>query len=70
MDALNILLFDDQTVVYFGLSHMPGLLDSLLEHWRRGLMNMFDICEDLEPTDDTDNEQANKRIKVKSAFIS
>ena len=24
LDILNILLFDDQTVVYFGLHHMPG----------------------------------------------
>lgn len=35
LDALSVLLFDDHTVVYFGLQHLPGLLDVLLEHFRR-----------------------------------
>ncbi|XP_049954817.1 trithorax group protein osa-like [Schistocerca serialis cubense] len=42
LDILNILLFDDSTVAYFGLAHMPGLLDVLLEHFRRSLADMFD----------------------------
>ncbi|PSN43617.1 hypothetical protein C0J52_16379 [Blattella germanica] len=42
LDVLNILLFDDTTVAYFGLAHMPGLLDVLLEHFRRSLADMFD----------------------------
>lgn len=42
LDVLNILLFDDSTVAYFGLAHMPGLLDVLLEHFRRSLADMFD----------------------------
>ncbi|XP_049844222.1 trithorax group protein osa-like isoform X5 [Schistocerca gregaria] len=42
LDILNILLFDDTTVAYFGLAHMPGLLDVLLEHFRRSLADMFD----------------------------
>ena len=42
LDVLNILLFDDTTVAYFGLTHLPGLLDVLLEHFRRSLADMFD----------------------------
>ncbi|XP_018024844.1 trithorax group protein osa [Hyalella azteca] len=65
LDVMNILLFDDQTVVYFHLLHMPGLLDCLLEHWRRGLINMFSICEDLEPEyDSSDQRRSAKRIKA------
>ena len=41
LDTLNILLFDDHTVQYFGLSHMPGLIEMLVEHWRRCLVNIF-----------------------------
>ena len=48
LDVLNILLFDDLTVVYFGLQHLPGLLEVLIEHLRRSLINMFDICSELE----------------------
>jgi len=43
LDTLNILLFDDMSVVYFGLQHMPGLLDILLEHFRKALDTMFDM---------------------------
>ena len=35
LDALSVLLFDDHTVVYFGLKHLPGLLDVLLEHFTK-----------------------------------
>lgn len=48
LDTLNALLFDDSTVVYFGLQHLPGLLDILLDHFRRPLMELFGICYDLE----------------------
>lgn len=64
LDILNILLFDDQTVVYFGLHHMPGLLEALIEHLRRGLINMFDICSELELGRDDEATGANKRVKV------
>lgn len=64
LDVLNILLFDDQTVVYFGLHHMPGLLEALIEHLRRGLINMFDICSELELGSDEKATGANKRVKV------
>lgn len=42
LDTLNILLFDDVSVAYFGLQHMPGLLDCILEHFRKALDDMFD----------------------------
>lgn len=42
LDVLNVLLFDDTSVAYFGLSQWPGLLDLLLEHFRKCLRDMFD----------------------------
>ncbi|XP_076648322.1 trithorax group protein osa isoform X5 [Halictus rubicundus] len=42
LDVLNILLFDDSSVSYFGLTHLPGLLDVLLEHFSRSLSDMFE----------------------------
>lgn len=42
LDMLNILLFDDSSVGYFGLNQWPGLLDLLLEHCKRNLADMFD----------------------------
>ncbi|KAL9896206.1 trithorax group protein osa isoform 2-T6 [Glossina fuscipes fuscipes] len=41
LDVLNVLLFDDSTVQYFGLSHLPGLLTLLLEHFQKNLAAMF-----------------------------
>ena len=35
IDTLNIMTFDDSTVVYFGLAHLPGLVDVLLDHFKR-----------------------------------
>ncbi|XP_067210943.1 trithorax group protein osa isoform X7 [Linepithema humile] len=42
LDVLNILLYDDSSVSYFGLTHLPGLLDVLLEHFSRSLSDMFE----------------------------
>lgn len=42
LDVLNVLLFDDSTVVYFGLTHLPGLLNLLLEHFQKSLADMFE----------------------------
>ncbi|XP_033209829.1 trithorax group protein osa isoform X4 [Belonocnema kinseyi] len=42
LDVLNILLFDDSSVSYFGLTHLPGMLDVLLEHFSRSLSDMFE----------------------------
>lgn len=42
LDVLNVLLYDDSSVAYFGLNQWNGLLDLLLEHFRRSLSDMFD----------------------------
>ena len=41
LDTLSILLHDDHTIAYFGLQHMPGLLETLLEHFRHCLIELF-----------------------------
>ncbi|XP_065351096.1 trithorax group protein osa isoform X2 [Cloeon dipterum] len=46
LDVLNVLLFDDQSVAYFGLNNLPGMLDVLLEHLRKSLADMFDESEE------------------------
>lgn len=48
LDVLSVLLYDDATVLYFNLQHLPGLLDVLLEHYRRCLIRMFGLNDDLE----------------------
>lgn len=63
LDVLNVLLFDDHTIVYFGLQHLPGLLEVLIEHLRRSLINMFDICSELELGRDEETG-ATKKEKV------
>jgi AT-rich interactive domain-containing protein 1 len=42
LDVLNVLLFDDSAIAYFGLIHLPGLLNLLLEHFQKNLTDMFD----------------------------
>ena len=60
LDVLNVLLFDDSSVAYFGLTHMPGLLNLLLEHFQKSLADMFNekpankcdsSCNDEEEVD-------------------
>lgn len=48
LDTLNILLYDDNSVAYFGLGNMPGLLEALIEHWRASLIAVFGVGRDLE----------------------
>lgn len=48
LDVLAILVHDDATVLYFGLSHLPGLLEVLMDHYRRCLNLIFDLSGDLE----------------------
>lgn len=48
IDVLNILLFDDTTIAYFGLANLPGLLDILLEHWRKSLEDVFEPNSDQQ----------------------
>lgn len=48
LDTLNILLYDDNTVAYFMLSQLPGLLDNLIDHFRRYLIDIFDTFIESE----------------------
>ena len=48
LDTLTVLLFDDSTVAYFGLTHLPGLVEVLLDHFRRNLIEMFNLFEETE----------------------
>jgi hypothetical protein len=41
IDALNILLYDDNTIAYFNLKHFPGLLNILIEHFLKCLKLIF-----------------------------
>merc|ERR1719412_1080384 len=67
LDTLNVLLFDDYGVSYFGLGNMPGLLEALLEHWRASLIAMFGISEDLEATTE---KAAEKRTRKRSHVLA
>lgn len=65
LDVINILLFDDYTVSYFGLGNMPGLLEALMEHWRASLIAMFGVSEDLEvSTEKSAGRRTRKRQRV------
>lgn len=44
LDVLNILLFDDTAVQWFGLGSLPGLLLLLLDHFHKSLKDMFDTA--------------------------
>lgn len=63
IDVLNVLLFDDASVHYFTLGYMPGLLEVLLEHFRRVLSEIFAILEDMEIGYDRIDELKNAKSK-------
>ncbi|XP_055928319.1 AT-rich interactive domain-containing protein 1A-like isoform X2 [Argiope bruennichi] len=48
LDAIAILLADNNTVVYFNLDHLPGLLNVLVDHYRCFLNKIFDLAKDME----------------------
>ena len=48
IDVLNILLFDDSSIHYFSLGYMPGLVEVLLEHFRRCLAQIFTTLDDTD----------------------
>ena len=50
LDTLNILLYDDNTVAYFMLSQLPGLLENLIDHFRRYLTEIFGAFDESEIT--------------------
>lgn len=42
LDVLTVLIHDDNTYLFFGLQNMPGLLDTLLEHYKKYLSEIFE----------------------------
>lgn len=63
LDTLNILLYDDATVQYFNLAHLPGLLEALLEHFRKSLISIFgDMFEEMEKMSDEADEIPSKNM--------
>jgi len=68
LDTLNVLLYDDNSVTYFGLGNMPGLLEALIEHWRASLIAMFDLTLELELANTKgENNRKRKREKLEKA---
>lgn len=67
IDTLNILLADDTTITYFHLNKLPGLLDTLMDHYRRSLANLFNMFKEIEipllpASDKTNSENSTKSI--------
>jgi len=48
INTLNILLSDNTTITYFHLNQLPGLLDTLMDHYRRSISDLFSSFKDLE----------------------
>ncbi len=61
LDVLNVLLYDDSTITYFSLTYLPGLLDLILEHFRRSLVLVFGQSVGL----DIGTEKEDIKIKVR-----
>lgn len=73
IDTLNILLFDDSTLGYFNLTHLPGLVEALLEHFRRCLIEMFGetfeeaergMCDQYNESFDSINSDKDKNESI------
>ncbi|XP_053310447.1 AT-rich interactive domain-containing protein 1A [Spea bombifrons] len=48
LDTINILLYDDNSIMTFNLSQLPGLLELLVEYFRRCLIEIFGILKEYE----------------------
>eukprot|EP00795_Rhopilema_esculentum_P017365 gene17365-8958_t len=59
IDTLNILLHDDKTISYFHLPQLPGLLDTLMDHFRRCCMDAFHVLRDVEAAMQFEKELTN-----------
>uniref|UniRef100_H2ZG59 Uncharacterized protein n=1 Tax=Ciona savignyi TaxID=51511 RepID=H2ZG59_CIOSA len=46
LNVLTVLLYDQQTVAQFKLMQLPGLLDALVEHYRRCLSSIFTLSSE------------------------
>ncbi|KAK3096648.1 hypothetical protein FSP39_002054 [Pinctada imbricata] len=57
LDTLNILLFDDSSISFFNLTHLPGLLEALLEHFRKCLISIFgETFDEIEKMSDESDD--------------
>lgn len=78
IDVLNVLLFDDSSIAYFGLVHLPGLLTLLLEHFQKSLADMFETktmtnvaaIKDASDDDDECSKSGGDNNKLSSNLIS
>jgi len=73
VDTLNILLADNNTITYFHLKQLPGLLDTLMDHYRRCLRNLFDEYTFTEiplvPKTETEDESGTVDEKLKDLWV-
>ncbi|KAG9332257.1 hypothetical protein JZ751_015466 [Albula glossodonta] len=51
LDTINILLYDDSSISTFNLCQLPGLLELLVEYFRRCLIEIFGILREYEVGD-------------------
>ncbi|GBL86130.1 Trithorax group protein osa [Araneus ventricosus] len=63
LDVLTILIHDDATVLYFGLNHLQGLLEVLMDHYRRCLNLIFDLVGDMEVGFMVNPQERKERVK-------
>lgn len=79
IDMLNILLADNSTITYFNLNQLPGLLDTLMDHYRRSISNMFkqfkgteiELCPELESDEKSEETGACSSVdrKLKDLWV-
>jgi len=73
IDTLNILLADNNTITYFHLKQLPGLLDTLMDHYRRSMGNLFDDFSFTEipisATTDTNDEGLTINNKLTDLWV-
>ena len=67
IDTLNILLADNNTITYFHLKQLPGLLDTLMDHYRRSMGNLFEefTFEEISLSSKTETEDESGTIDKK-----
>ncbi|XP_010865393.2 AT-rich interactive domain-containing protein 1A isoform X3 [Esox lucius] len=51
LDTINILLYDDNSISTFNLNTLPGLLELVVEYFRRCLIEIFGILREYEVGD-------------------
>uniref|UniRef100_A0A4W5KZL9 AT-rich interaction domain 1A n=1 Tax=Hucho hucho TaxID=62062 RepID=A0A4W5KZL9_9TELE len=51
LDTINILLYDDNSISTFNLNLLPGLLELVVEYFRRCLIEIFGILREYEVGD-------------------